>query len=301
MKILVTGASGYVGGNLAAWLKENTDSWVIGTYNSRLPQIVLDEKISCNLADCGVDNKLYSVECDAIIHVAGCFNADSIYGYINNNIKATENILAYAQKKSVKKFIYISTTSIYGETLGEVSENSDKVNLSDYGMTKKICERMVEEAAIESRLILRLSSTLGGYDNDYTRPWLPKVAYKMLHNMDVSYYNPNLGYNAVVYVKDVAKYIFRFISEGKVGCYDYILASNGPMTILEILDLLKMEIGSKSNLIKKDISEANRCYAINIEKAVKDGFEACTVKEVIKYFARDVLCQENKIDFGDKV
>ena len=35
MKILITGGSGYVGSNIAAWLKQNTDFRVIGIYNSR--------------------------------------------------------------------------------------------------------------------------------------------------------------------------------------------------------------------------------------------------------------------------
>ncbi len=294
MKILITGGSGYVGSNIAAWLKQNTDFRVIGIYNSRYPTRFFDETVPCNLADYSQKSLLDRIECDVLIHVAGCFYADSIYGYINNNIKATENILCFAHKKRVKKFIYISTTSVYGETSEEVSEASKGIGLSDYGLAKRMCERMVEESYIQSRLILRLSSTLGGYDNDYTRPWLPKVAYQMLKDEDIKYYNPNLYYNAVVYVKDVAEFVCQFVDMQKEGCFDYILASNNPMSILEVLMLLKVEIGSNSRLIEKEAHEANRCYALNINKAVSNGFNARSVEEVIKLFARDVLWQENK-------
>lgn len=299
MRVLITGVSGYIGSNIATWLKQNTDLWVIGVYNNRPPQGIFDEAVSCNLADYSSKKILDNIECDIVIHAAGCFIADSILGYISNNVKATENILCYAYKKNVKKFVYISTTSVYGETSEEISESSSSRNLSDYGMVKKICERMVEESVIQSKLILRLSSTLGGSDNDFTRPWLPKVAYRMLKNMDIIYYNPHLYYNAVVYVKDVAKFIGQFIIKEKLGYYDYILASSNPMQILEILNLLKDEIGSRSILLERETSEANRCFALNVEKAINDGFYVRSVEEVIKCFAIDILQQEKQTDLGE--
>lgn len=298
MRVLITGVSGYVGSNIAVWLKQNTDFHIIGIYHSRLPKISLDQEVLCNLADYSQKCLLQNIDCDVVIHVAGSYKAESINDYINNNIKTTEMILDYTLKKCVKKFVYISTASVYGETSGKVSETSVGVNLSDYGLTKKICERMIEESAIESKLILRLTSTLGGYNNDYTRPWLPQIAYKMIHNKDIVYYNPGLKYNAVVYVRDVASYIYQFIIKKKIGCFDYILASCKPMTIYAVLNLLKKEINSKSNLIEQEAMEANRCYLIDISKAIREGFVASSVENVIKKFVKDLLIQKNQIDWG---
>lgn len=300
MRVLVTGVSGYVGSNIAVWIKENANIWVTGIYNNRIPKVNLDELIQCNLAENSAVKILSNMQYDVVIHAAGCFSEDSVKGYIDNNIKATETILNYACENGVKKLIYVSTTSVYGEARGEISENSNHINLSDYGMTKRICERMVEESPIKSKLILRLSSTLGGRDNDFLRPWLPKVAYRMLRNMDITYFNPNLRYNAVVYVKDAAQFIYQFVLNDNNGCHDYILASCVPMTILEILKLLKKELGSCSVLIEKEAFEADRCFALDIQKAINDGFQARSVDEVIKCFARDVLQQEKSSKVGGK-
>ena len=174
--------------------------------------------------------------------------------------------------KNVKKFIYISTISVCGETKGTISENSARINQNDYEITKWIGERLLEDANFEEKIVIRLPRVLGK-GIDLTAPWLPKVSYSILQNEDVFYYNPELKYNALIHTDDLSGFIYHILSE---------------ITVLEILKILKSGFQSKSKLIEVEPRGANRCYSVDITKAKAAGFRADTVRNVLKKYIKDM-------------
>ncbi len=284
--MLVTGIGGFIGQNVAEYLQDNGVD-VIGIYHHHIPQGDIRKVFSCDLAKEDIEKYIENESIDAIIHFAGQMRGDKVLDYLDNTIGSTRRLIRYAEKKKVHTFIYISSISVYGETLSAVNEASDRINLDDYGMTKYLCERMLEDACIENRVVIRLPRTLGkGCDLSY--PWLPKVTGQMLKNEDIYYMNPDLMYNNMLYVDDLSGFLLLLLRNTTEGFACFVLGAKGRMKILDILNKLKRCLGSRSVLIEKPANGRNKCYAIDTACAEEHGFVSREIDEIIEKFAKDM-------------
>lgn len=286
MKVLITGVGGFLGQNAASYLRRNHVD-VLGFYHKKKPACNLDGMFSCDLLQDEIEEYVGNEKIDAVIHFAGQMKGVWVRDYLDNTVTAARRLIDYAQKVQVKQFIYISSISVYGETLSDVNENSDRINLDDYGMTKYLCERLLEDTEIESRIVIRLPRTLGkGCDLSY--PWLPKVAGQMVENEDIYYTNPDLMYNNMLYVDDLIKFLLFLLNAQEKGFKRFVLGAKGKMSILDILNLLRQELHSTSKLIERPEKGRNKCYAIDISHAEAYGFCSRSIEEIIEKFAEDV-------------
>lgn len=284
--VLITGIGGFIGQNVAEYLTGNGLD-VIGIYHKKSPTCTVRRVISCDLTHDEIEQYLENEIIDAIIHFAGQMRGDKIRDYLDNTVGSTRKLIDYAEKVKVKTFIYISSISVYGETLSQVNETSDMINLDDYGMAKYLCERMLQDSKIERRIVIRLPRTLGkGCDLSY--PWLPKVTAQMLNNEDVYYTNPDLMYNNMLYVDDLSKFLLILLNRNMVGFELFVLGAKGKMRIIDILRKLRQSLSSQSKLIEKQANERNKCYAIDIAHACEYGFYSREIDEIIDKFAEDI-------------
>lgn len=159
MKILVTGAAGFIGSHLCEKLLENDSNEVIGIdcfigptpcslkkkniegleKNPRF-QLINDNLLLINFVEL-LDNL------DIIYHLAAIPGVRSSWGkdfdpYVTNNIIATQRLLEACKATNIKQFIYGSTSSVYGEKIGKVSEDLVPEPLSPYGVTKLTGEHL---------------------------------------------------------------------------------------------------------------------------------------------------------------
>ena len=159
MNILVTGAAGFIGSHLCEKLLENKNIHVVGidtfigptkaTFKKRNIEKLLDhprfQLIQENLLTVNLNELLRDI--DVIYHLAGMPGVRSSWGkdfdpYVTNNIQATQRLLEAAKETTIEKFIYASTSSIYGEKIGKVSEARKPTPLSPYGITKLAGEHL---------------------------------------------------------------------------------------------------------------------------------------------------------------
>lgn len=284
--VLITGIGGFIGQNVAEYFTDNGVD-VIGIYHKRKPVCKVKYIIACDLAKDEIEQYVENEAIDAIIHFAGQMRGDKVRDYLDNTIESTRKLIDYAEQANVKTFIYISSISVYGETLSQVNETSDMINLDDYGMAKFLCERMLQDSKIERRIVIRLPRTLGkGCDLSY--PWLPKVTAQMLNNEDVYYTNPDLMYNNMLYVDDLSKFLLILLNGNIMGFELFVLGAKDKKRIIDILHKLKCSLSSESKLIEKQASGRNKCYAIDIARAQEYGFQSSSIDEIIEKFADDV-------------
>ena len=176
-KVVVTGCAGFIGSNLVdRLLKENYQ--VLGIDNLSTGQINFIKKplknsnfkfFKINLLNSKKLEKLF-VNAEMIFHFAA--NADVRFGLLNpkkdleQNTIVTSNILEVMRKKKIKKIIFCSTGSVYGESKNiPTSENENfPIQTSFYGASKVAGESLVQaycEAYNMKAWIFRFVSILG--------------------------------------------------------------------------------------------------------------------------------------------
>ena len=108
MKVLVTGATGFVGNYVVAELKNRKHA--IKEFSKELGQNILRKK-DCEKACKGVD---------VVVHLAALIEGKGKEIW-EVNVNGTKNLLKAAEEAGVKKFFYLSTTGIYGFTKGKTT------------------------------------------------------------------------------------------------------------------------------------------------------------------------------------
>ena len=152
MNIVVTGSSGYIGGQVALQLK-GTGHTVIGIDRRPLQAHQTGQIDSFVQADFDSDiayKKLLETQPDAVVHCAGT----SLVGpsikkpseYYGNNVAKTMNLLNFiVQALPRTRFIFSSSAAVYGEPLmGESHEVDPCMPVSPYGESKLIIDMMLE-------------------------------------------------------------------------------------------------------------------------------------------------------------
>lgn len=157
MKTLVTGAAGFIGSHLSEklladghevvgidsfldyyprWIKEmNLATWKNSAKARFIEQNLLDIDWMSLLADV-----------DVVFHLAAQAGVRASWGksfliYTKNNIEATQLMLEASKQRKLKKFVYASTSSVYGDTDQiPMMEESVLKPVSPYGVTKLAAE-----------------------------------------------------------------------------------------------------------------------------------------------------------------
>jgi len=158
MMILVTGAAGFIGSHLCEKLLTNNhhvvgaDSFIGPTPPhlklENIRNLLSNPKFTFHNVDlltADLDELLKDI--DIIYHLAGIPGVRTSWGkdfdpYVTNNILVTQRLLETAKNHPIHKFIYASTSSVYGEMSGKIKEDASLVPLSPYGITKLTGEHL---------------------------------------------------------------------------------------------------------------------------------------------------------------
>ncbi|RDU66014.1 UDP-glucose 4-epimerase GalE [Helicobacter didelphidarum] len=188
MKILFTGACGYIGSHCALQFLTHTDIEIIIVDNlitgflknyEYLKQSFGDRVrlVREDLANCEEVFKQHKI--DTVLHFGAFISvAESVENpilYYTNNTTKTLKLLSYCVKYKVKNFIFSSTAAVYGEP------NPDKMPIPEsylpnpinpYGSSKLMIETMLQDIAESDKInyvILRYFNVAGAsMQNDYT-------------------------------------------------------------------------------------------------------------------------------------
>ncbi len=289
MKILVTGGLGFIGSHTAVELLNSGNEVTIvdNLYNSKeevLEKIeqITNKKVKLYKYDLTNKNELEEVfeenEIDVVIHFAG-YKAvgESVKKplmYYSNNLYSTINLLEVMEKYNVKKLVFSSSATVYGDpgTSKYVEEMGRGKTTSPYGTTKAMIEKILEDLYFSddswSIVILRYFNPVGAHESgligeepngipNNLMPYVMKVAAKKLDVLNIfgnDYPTPDgTGVRDYIHVVDLAKGHVYAMEKMKKGLNIYNLGSGKGVSVLELVDTF-----SKVNNVKVNYKIVDR-------------------------------------------
>ena len=155
MKYLVTGCAGFIGSHLTErLLKEDfkvagidcfTDYYTRQIKEKNIENALKHENFEFTEEDI-LDMDTFP-EVDYIFHQAAQAGVRASWGksfeiYTRSNIEATQRLLEFYKDREIKKFVYASSSSVYGDTELPIREDSLLKPVSPYGVTKLAGENL---------------------------------------------------------------------------------------------------------------------------------------------------------------
>jgi nucleoside-diphosphate-sugar epimerase len=303
MKILVTGAAGFVGSYLCERLLEEPTYHVTGvdTFIGPTPPSIKKKNLQSllehprfyfiqeNLLDANLEQLLKGV--DAIYHLSAIPGVRSSWGdefapYIYNNILATQKLLESLKGLNIKRFLYISTSSVYGEKVGKVSEEAMLNPLSPYGITKltgeQLC-RVYENSFDVPLVVLRYFTVYGPRQR-------PDMAFhrfmrQLWTNQPITVFGDGLQTRDFTYIDDCITATKAALTADGVLGETINIGGKERSSVLEIISRLEQITGRKALLSFSsglkgepkhtwaDISKAERLLDYSPAIPLKEGLE----------------------------
>jgi NAD dependent epimerase/dehydratase len=285
MKVLVTGADGFIGSHLVEKLvNDGFEVSAFVYYNSNNSWGWLDsfskdiiDKINIISGDIRDYNSvLKAVEGNEIIyHLAALIAIPYSYvapdSYVQTNISGTLNVLMASKACSVKRVLITSTSEVYGTALYvPIDEKHPKQGQSPYSATKIGADALAESFYRSFNLpitIVRPFNTFGPRQS--ARAVIPTIITQLLsgsQELKLGALNPTRD---LVYVKDTVNGFIEIArSEALIG-QEVNIATNSEISIGEVCHLIQKIMGTKAQIISDEIrlrpekSEVNRLFGDN--------------------------------------
>jgi UDP-glucuronate 4-epimerase len=293
MKILITGAAGFIGSQLMNRLRSK-GATVLGVdnYNDHLyePQLKVDRtqhfeldiKV-CDLRDYDTLKKIIDTfSPDQIVHLAAHAGVRDSFGkeraYHSNNIDGTQNLIEIC-KGTTMRIVYASTSSVYGET-----------PIPDEGWTEDLTTAKQRNAYAYTKYINELQFAISGVRNVGLRfftvygPWgrpdmaLFQFTKKTLDNQSIDVYNYGNMKRDFTYVEDIIDGIEIILQKDDIETNEIFNIGYGAQ--VDLMDFVKAigdNVGHEAqvNLAPRHPADTLETWS-NTEKLQELGYKPTT-------------------------
>ena len=283
-KILLTGATGFIGSNIYKLLINNgyKVDCVVRKRDKRFKTIIIHDLTK------PFPKKNYS-KYDCIIHAAAysTINEKDSAQIFSNNVISTNNLINFANHYKIKKIIFMSSISIYGDIQCKTINNNTRINKpSIYGLSKFVCEQLLKNTDNNFKSIsIRLPGVLG---HKSVRNLFTNFLYKIKKNINIELYNPDFRFNNCIHVNDLGQFVISLIKK-KLIRHDHVVV--GSKQSLRIFMIVKNMINKLNSSSKIKIKRSNMLsFNISNSYAIKYyNFKPKTVSSTINKFIEDNL------------
>lgn len=291
MTILITGAAGFIGSNVAKHLLARGDK-VVGIdsfndyyareakeYNVKLIREVDEENFAfyeADIRDKDAMAEIFEKEgVDKVIHLAAMagvpFSLKDPHLYMDVNILGTTVLADLAVKHEIKNFVFASSSSVYGARKDVPFKETDDVNtpVSPYAASKRMGETMLwtyHHLYGFPVSCLRFFTVYGPLQRPYGMV-IQRFIKQIEQGAEMTIYGDGSMGRDFTYIDDIVSGIVAALDKN----YPYEifnLGNSSPVKVIEIVDMLEevMGIEAKRNFIEQPPTEVPVTYA-DISKA----------------------------------
>ncbi len=248
MKILITGASGFIGSFIVEEaLRRGFETWA-AVRKSSSRTFLQDERIHFIELDFSSETQmteqLTGLQFDYIVHAAGVTKCLDKADFHRINTEGTQHLVHVlkALQMRVERFVYISSLSIMGaireqQPYTEICESDKAQPNTAYGRSKLEAEQWLATLEDLPYLILRPTGVYGPRERDY---FMMAKSIKAHTDFAVGYKQQDITF---VYVTDVVQAVFLALEKGVTG-RKYFLTDGEVYQSSTFSDLIRKELGN---------------------------------------------------------
>ncbi len=265
MHILVTGASGYIGGSFIEAFKRKYDFSIFSLQENTIDTLNLEN----------IDTILH---CAALVHQK---TVDDYEKYDAINVKYPIDLAKKAKKSSVKQFVFISTIAVYGDDKKFIDENSTFKPVTPYGESKLEAEKQLLALHDENFTvsIIRPPMVYGkdapGNINSLIN-LIKKVPILPFANID--------NRRSFIYIGNLIHFIDNIIEKRGAGIF--LVSDDRAVSTTELIKHISKELDKKIYLVNIPFFERLlRVLNPSLHKKLYDSLEVnnSSTKETLKY------------------
>ena len=268
MKILITGSSGFIGYHLAKKLMNKVKILGIDNHNKYYSEIIklrrlkiLKKNKNFSFKRVDLTNKkeleltIKNFKPQVVFHLAGqpgvLYSFKNPKSYHTNNTEATKTLCEICLKYNVEKFIFGSSSSVYGKQKKFPIKETSKLNPQNpYAISKLNSEKILKKIFKKKKnyIIFRFFTVYGPHG----RPdmFIHKFLNAIKNKKPVKLHNSGLNYRDFTYIDDVVKILIKSINK-KLKYRLYNICRSSPILTNELVEIIKSKFKKKKiRLIK---------------------------------------------------
>lgn len=262
MKILVTGASGFIGSKVLPLLLERYEAdSIVALSSQNIDGVKTIDSMKYHFPD-GYLQENGCGDVDVLLHI-GAFipkstsdanEIDNSTSNINNTIKLMEEL------PGLQKMVFISTIDVYEDTDERISESIKTIPSTLYGWSKIYCEQVVKALCAKRNMtyeILRLGHVYGEGEEAY-RKVMPLMIKNAINGETLHIYGDGKAIRSYIYIDDAARAIVKAIELEDSNVIN-VVGSEG-VTVEELAVMIKKLSGDRVDIDYIPAQAKNRNY-----------------------------------------
>lgn len=292
MKVLITGAAGFIGGNLVHHLVTARPDWTLVALDAltyagnfaNIQSLCESGKASFSQTDIRQSEAIQKLfeqqKFDIVFHLAAESHVDrsilSAQEFVETNVLGTQVLLSAARQYKVPKFIHISTDEVYGSlgATGVFHETTPLDPTSPYAASKAASDLMAL-AAFKTHnqhvVVTRCTNNFGPYQ--FPEKFIPLFITNALEDKKLPVYGDGMNVRSWLHVRDHCEGLLRACEKGRAGeVYNF---GGGPEAEIPNLVVAKkiLKLLQKPESLLQYVSDRpahDKRYAVDFSKATKE-------------------------------
>jgi len=305
VKILITGANGFIGSALCEELTSELDKYELFCITRCKNNMRLSFSENINIIEYDLLNKnIHDLpnNIDVVVHLAGnsktFLSSDEAREQLLDNLAITSNIMTIAEKVKAKKIIFASSVYVYsGIRAKRFDEEMPLAPNEALGISKLASELMLKAFTLNYDVdicALRLF-TVYGLGSKKTQ-FLPEAIRKITNLNDDALFGNREVKRDFIHISDVIRAVkLAFTSVDLEGYNAINIASGQSYRIEEVVNLVKTLTGSKKEIKFKKSIENNRlidldhCGDISLAKRLLKWHPKIEFKDGLRYLIESII------------